>query len=1330
MRQVQQGRTLFRGWKTISRVFVAIAVAGICVPSTAHLRPVIAEGPEISQLDGPVNVDLLDSDGMSLPQSPLADPSYLADKARMAFQSNRDGNWEIYVGNGIGANPIRITLNAADDIRPRLNRGATQVVFVSNRDGNNEIYAVNVDGSNLRRLTNNADDDTDPMWSPDSSKIAFTSARDGQPEIYVMNADGSAQQRLTYDAAIDSQPAWSPDAARIAFVAHRAGPSGSGGRVWLMNADGSNPVILSADFAWSAYPVWSPDGGRIAFSGYAYGDQWADAIVINADGTSPYVAQFGSSANQIMWEVDAFSLDGQWLGVSRWDYLTGNTLESSVIWYIPLDGQFHGYQITADNAGFNRSMDTQPVTILPPTTTVQPLPTISPADFTVSVSGTLSTGVASNDIKYEVQVRTGLTGTWTTLAHIAVNAPKVVPFHGKSAQQYFFRSRGTDSMGNMEAWPPDADAWTTVESEPPHSQLVVTSTQLPATELQIRWQAVDVGGSAIAAYDIDYRVEPTTTWTHLFSQTVMTSTVFPIVPTAVYHFRVRATDAAGNLEPWPANEGDSAVFPIALTVLGHVHDSVGNAVSSSTTSLGSGTRSSTSSSDAFGDFSGSIRPAEPAITITVSKPGYGPLPATRYLPEQASGNDYYLPPVTNIVANWGFEQPLELGAWTSTDFSAVRADVNSRHTGALGLTIGGAFFGSPTNVSVSASDSSGPALATGVGQTLHAAWFERTGSSIELYSALRSSSGVWTAPHGIFGNLAPSDTKLPAGYRPELATDNTGRDHIVWRSWPDGNVYYAVSDPGTGWLVYLVASSLEEGALPRMAVEPGGTAHISWHAASPSRTDVYYLRRSSSGLWSAPENVTGSNPYLTDARNPAIAVDITGTVYLAWENGTGFLSQRPISGTWAPPTAVFAWPFSLSRPQLVVDASGAAHSAWQANFGSLQYGVAYARYRNGLETQPILVDTDPSPITLKDLATDAAGRPHLAWAINAANVFHGVRAIGGAWTVTRLTSPTAVSGAAASLAPAGSNVWMAWRAQNLIGVSEGGCSRWSEASGWLDFGRCALPWPADPALVAEPDGRVNLLYTPEGETPREIWHLSWLDGSPAPSQIAQRMTIPITMSTPGLSFLYRIDGSPTDAQAAFTVTAETDLGATVVYTSLETPGTDWKHIWRDMSAFAGSAITLSFAIDPRDGSGGARLALDEVSLGSTAPDLWVNSWLPPELRPGTTLTMAVQYGNQGGGTAAGTTLSMTVPAGLTFVGAEPPPSTVAPNLVWTPNTLASGAVGSTIVLTFTVGASAPGVTITPTLVIAGTTSELELANNTWRVVTGVGYRAFLPRAVR
>jgi len=66
----------------------------------------------------------------------------------------------------------------------------SKIAFESDRDGDSEIFVMNADGTGVTQLTDNDDGDWDPAWSPNGDKITFYSDRDGDSEIFVMNLDG------------------------------------------------------------------------------------------------------------------------------------------------------------------------------------------------------------------------------------------------------------------------------------------------------------------------------------------------------------------------------------------------------------------------------------------------------------------------------------------------------------------------------------------------------------------------------------------------------------------------------------------------------------------------------------------------------------------------------------------------------------------------------------------------------------------------------------------------------------------------------------------------------------------------------------------------------------------------------------------------------------------------------------------------------------------------------------------------------------------------------------------------------------------------------------
>jgi WD40-like Beta Propeller Repeat len=156
----------------------------------------------------------------------------------VALTSDRDGNREIYTADRPQAGEVasdlqRRTADPGADENPAWSPAWTHLAFQSDRNGNWDIFTVRADcepaapdsesACEMRQLTNDPGDDILPAWSPDGNSIAFVSARDGNPEIYVMDVDGNRQRRLTNHPGGDWRPAWMPDSRALLFVSDRAG---------------------------------------------------------------------------------------------------------------------------------------------------------------------------------------------------------------------------------------------------------------------------------------------------------------------------------------------------------------------------------------------------------------------------------------------------------------------------------------------------------------------------------------------------------------------------------------------------------------------------------------------------------------------------------------------------------------------------------------------------------------------------------------------------------------------------------------------------------------------------------------------------------------------------------------------------------------------------------------------------------------------------------------------------------------------------------------------------------------------------------------------------
>jgi len=142
-------------------------------------------------------------------------------------------------------------------------RSGGRIVFQSNRDGNFELYVMNAKGENQRRITNSPANDVTPSWSPDGKRILFASDRDGNWEIYTVFSDGSHPTRLTTPPGANTAPSWAAGGEKILFVSTRDAVNGD---LYLMDADGQDVQRVSADPSVKDTPVMTPGGNIVLFT--------------------------------------------------------------------------------------------------------------------------------------------------------------------------------------------------------------------------------------------------------------------------------------------------------------------------------------------------------------------------------------------------------------------------------------------------------------------------------------------------------------------------------------------------------------------------------------------------------------------------------------------------------------------------------------------------------------------------------------------------------------------------------------------------------------------------------------------------------------------------------------------------------------------------------------------------------------------------------------------------------------------------------------------------------------------------------------------------------
>jgi len=221
-----------------------------------------------------------------------ASPAWSPDGRRIAFQSNVDGEFQLWVMNADGSGQTRLLSDPGyNHYQPSWSPDGSRLVFSRcfvglGFDAYCDLATVSATGRGLRTLLGGNWIHTRPRYSPDGRQIVFASNRGGLlSAIWVMNADGSRLRRLTRAALEAFWPDWSPDGRHVLFTDYCCVPFSN---VRVMNADGSGVRKLTHFTAprQGGFASYAPDGRKIVLmAGPPSGEELNALYTMNADGS-------------------------------------------------------------------------------------------------------------------------------------------------------------------------------------------------------------------------------------------------------------------------------------------------------------------------------------------------------------------------------------------------------------------------------------------------------------------------------------------------------------------------------------------------------------------------------------------------------------------------------------------------------------------------------------------------------------------------------------------------------------------------------------------------------------------------------------------------------------------------------------------------------------------------------------------------------------------------------------------------------------------------------------------------------------------------------------
>ncbi len=211
---------------------------------------------------------------------------------RLAFVYRGD-IWTASISGGLC---VRVTRTSTAESHPRWSPDGRLLAFASQRNGRWNLYVTGADGGAVRQVTYAPVDDREYDWLPDSSGLLLTAQRDtGERRVMQVDLSTLKVRWLARSVTYVQMAAAHPDGQRIALIRGHAPwwmvrqEGSAASRLWIWDARTSSLAPLGDEPC--MWPRWLPDGRLLC---------------VSSDGKGQGAETASSTAN--LWAVH---LDGQ-----------------------------------------------------------------------------------------------------------------------------------------------------------------------------------------------------------------------------------------------------------------------------------------------------------------------------------------------------------------------------------------------------------------------------------------------------------------------------------------------------------------------------------------------------------------------------------------------------------------------------------------------------------------------------------------------------------------------------------------------------------------------------------------------------------------------------------------------------------------------------------------------------------------------------------------------------------------------------------------------------------------------------------------------------------
>ena len=230
----------------------------------------------------------------------------------------------------------QLTFDSGLEVEPTWSPDGRLLAYSSDRDGNFDVWVRPAGEGNAVRVTSSPAHDRQPDWAPDNNRLAFRSERDGGGLFVVPVLGGNEQKVSTFGY----QPSWSPDGTQILFYSLNLEYNVvETPKVYLVGTDGQPPREVLRDFLpefiWPRVS-WHPDGKSLSLWGQHRSLGWSFWNIPLGGGT-PARSEIDPAVLEQLRESEVILHDFVWSPSGRSLYFEGISRSVRNLWKVDID---------------------------------------------------------------------------------------------------------------------------------------------------------------------------------------------------------------------------------------------------------------------------------------------------------------------------------------------------------------------------------------------------------------------------------------------------------------------------------------------------------------------------------------------------------------------------------------------------------------------------------------------------------------------------------------------------------------------------------------------------------------------------------------------------------------------------------------------------------------------------------------------------------------------------------------------------------------------------------------------------------------------------------